>query len=679
MTNGMISILSLHLRGFVSKFPRDMNRAMGPDDWARVKSLFEAASAIPAADREHYLAGATRDTVLRREVEQLLAADLESTDGWADRLAKTIADHVSLRTVGPGQAIGPYRIDEQIGRGGMGVVYRAFDTRLQRPVALKLVDDVTLDATARSSLLREAQCASALNHPHVCTVFDFGEFQGDPYIVMELIDGRPLNGMTRGAGLTPDDALRYGVQIAEALGHAHTCGVVHGDLKTANILITRDQRAKLLDFGVARRLGGDAEAAAQGSSPHGTPVYMAPEVVSGATASERSDVWSCGVVLHELLAGSLPFSGATRAALTTAILDDAPAPLPASVPEGIRLVVAHCLSKQPMDRYRDGSELARALSAARAADGDHKTDDRSVVTAAVSGRHTAVAPAAYALYQRGQGLYWRGTRRDLDAAVQMFDRATTLDPGFAPAHAALAHTCGRIHRYYDRDERWLHRGMAAAQRALALQPQLAEAFAAIALLHYAHEEYEEVIRYAHMALEQKEDCDGAYAILGQALHLLDRPEEAAALADRAIEISGHDYYVYLPYGTVLERLGHLEKANIVNSKLRRVLEWQLGWAPDNARARIVLASTYAKGGRREDALRETEIAVAFDPDDPSNLLNAGCVYSNLGMKAEAIAMVRRAIQNGYWHVDVLQRDPDFDNIRDEPEFQRLLIREESQS
>ena len=648
---------------------------MHPDEWARVKSLFEAAADLPAADRERFLAGATSDPVLRREVQLLLAADAESTGGWADRLSETIADHVSLRALEPGQAIGPYRIEEQIGRGGMGVVYRAYDTRLERPVALKLVDAASLDATARSSLLREAQCASALNHPHVCTVFDFGEFHGDPYIVMEWIDGRPLSGITRGAGLPAETALQYAVQIAEALAHAHACGVVHGDLKSANILITRDQRAKLLDFGVARRLTRETDASPQESSPHGTPVYMSPEVLRGEVASERSDVWSCGVVLHELLTGSLPFAGTTRAALTSAILDQAPAALPPSIQKGVRAVVAHSLSKEPLDRYRDGSELARALSAALAAGADHQADDRSVVTAAVSGRHAAIAPAAYALYQRGQGLYWRGTRRDLDAAVQMFDRATALDAGFALAHAALAHTCGRIHRYYDRDERWLHRGMAAAQRALELQPRLAEAFAAIALLHYAHEEYEEVIRYAYMALEQKEDCDGAYAILGQALHLLDRPEEAAALADRAIEISGHDYYVYLPYGTVLERLGQLEKANAVNAKLRRVLEWQVGWAPDNARARIVLASTYAKSGRREDALRETEIAVAFDPDDPSNLLNAGCVYSNLGMKAEAIAMVRRAIQNGYWHVDILQRDPDFDNIRDEPEFQRLLARD----
>src|SRR5690242_17593427 len=158
---------------------------MHPDEWARVKTLFEAASTMPAGDREQFLARTSGDPAVLAEVRLLLAADAEATDGWVYRLSETVAGHVSLRALEPGQAIGPYRIDEQIGRGGMGVVYRAYDTRLKRSVALKLVDDVTLDATARSSLLREAQCASALNHPHVCTVFDFGEYQGDPYIVME--------------------------------------------------------------------------------------------------------------------------------------------------------------------------------------------------------------------------------------------------------------------------------------------------------------------------------------------------------------------------------------------------------------------------------------------------------------------------------------------------------------
>ena len=648
---------------------------MSPEQWARVKSLFEAASALPAAEHEGFLAGATSDPSLRLEVQLLLAADAEATGGWADRLSESIAGHVSLRAVEPGQAIGPYRIDEQIGRGGMGVVYRAFDTRLQRAVALKLVDDVTLDATARSSLLREAQCASALNHPHVCTVFDFGEFQGDPYIVMEWIDGRSLNAITRVAVLPSDIALRYGIQIAEALAHAHASGVVHGDVKSANVLITRDQRAKLLDFGVARRLNSEGDQAAFGTSPHGTPVYMAPELIKGDGASERSDIWSFGCVLHELLAGSMPFDGSTRSELTSAIRDGAPAPLPATVPKNIRIVVAHCMSKEPLDRYRDGNELLRALTAATAGHSDQHKDDRSAVTAAVSGRHAAVAPEAYALYQRGQGLYLRGTRRDLEAAVQMFDQAATLERHFALAHAALAQACGRIHRYYDRDDKWLQRGMAAAQRALALQPQLAEAFAATALLHYAHEQYEDAVRLAQMALERKEDCDGAYAVLGQALHMLDRLDEAAALTDRAIETSGHDYYVYIPYEGVLRRLGKLEKAKSLTDKFRRVLESHVALAPDNARARILLACMYAQIGRREDALRETEIAVAFDPDDPSNLLNAACAYAMLNLKTEAIAMIRRAIQNGYWHVDVLQRDPDFDNIRDEPEFQRLLVRD----
>ena len=154
--------------------------------------------------------------------------------------------------------------------------------------------------------------------------------------------------------------------------------------------------------------------------------------------------------------------------------------------------------------------------------------------------------------------------------------------------------------------------------------------------------------------------------------MLDRFDEAAAVLDRAIETSGHDYWVCIPYWHVLQLLGQHEKAAKLADKLRRVLEWHVEWAPDNARARILLAGTYADLGRRDDALRETEIAVAFDPEDPSTLLNAACVYAVLGLKAEALDMLGRAVQNGYWHADIPERDPDFASIRDEPEFQRLL-------
>ena len=644
---------------------------MKPDEWARVKELFEAATAVPAGNREGFLADSTSDAALRREVQLLLAAD-ESTDDWITRLSQTIAEHVSVRPVELGQTIGPYRIDELIGRGGMGVVYRAFDTRLERAVALKLVDDVSLDAAARSSLLREAQCASALNHPHICMVFDFGEFQDDPYIVMEWIDGPPLSDAARDGGLPTAMALRYGLQIAEALAHAHAGGVVHGDLKSGNIQMTRDRRAKLVDFGVARRLSREGEHSPRVGSPHGTPGYMAPEVLRGEPASERSDVWSFGCVLQELLSGTLPFSASTRSALRCAILEDAPHPLPSGVPASVRELIARCLSKEPLARYGDGGELARALGSAIAANSAQQADDRSGITAAVSSRHAAIAPEAYALYQRGNGLYRRGTKRDLLAAVQLFDEAVTLQPHFALAYAALAHACGKVHRNCDRDERWFERGNMAAQRALALQPDLPEALAATALLRYAHEEYDAAIPFARMALERKDDCEGAYATLGFALYLTDRFDEAAALADRAIETSGHDYWVYIPYWHVLQLLGQHEKAAKLADKQRRVLEWHVAWAPDNARARILLAASFADVGRRDDALRETEIAIAFDPEDPSILLNAACVNALLGLPTEALDMLRRAVQHGYWHADIVERDPDLASLRDEPEFQRLV-------
>lgn len=268
---------------------------------------------------------------------------------------------------------------------------------------------------------------------------------------------------------------------------------------------------------------------------------------------------------------------------------------------------------------------------------------------------------------------WRGTRRDFEAAVQTFERVARLEPNFALADAGLAYACGRIRRLYDRDEKWQRKGRAAAERALALQPQLPEALVALAYLHYADEQYEDAVRFARMAIERKEDCEGAYHALGVSLNMLDKLDEAAALVDRAVETGGHDYRTFFPFLTILERLGAIEKVALLQDRLRRQLESHVGWVPDNAQARILLGTLYARANRRDEAQRETDIAVAFDPDDPATLLNAACTYAILGFKGEAIALLRRAIQNGYRHVEFLKRDPDLASLRDEPEFQRLLV------
>ncbi len=272
-----------------------------------------------------------------------------------------------------GQQLGHYRIVEKIGAGGMGEVYRAHDEQLDRDVALKVLPAHTLtDETARARLLREARAAAALNHPHICTIHEVGEAGGQAYIAMELVEGKPLSALVPGQGLPVETVLRFGSQIADALAHAHERRIVHRDLKSANVVITPEGRAKVLDFGLAKRISGEELAEAttkslasltQAGALIGTVPYMAPEQLRGQPADARSDVWALGVVLYEMVAGARPFQGQTSFELSSAILNQVPPPLPPAVPTQLRAVIERCLAKEPGQRYQRGSEVRAALEA----------------------------------------------------------------------------------------------------------------------------------------------------------------------------------------------------------------------------------------------------------------------------------------------------------------------------
>lgn len=271
-----------------------------------------------------------------------------------------------------GQLLGHYRVLAQIGEGGMGVVYRAQDELLHRDVAVKVVKKgIALDLSASQSLLQEARASSSLAHPNICTIYDVGETEGELYIVMELIEGRTLGELGHGAPLAPESVLRYGTQIASALARAHDRGIIHRDLKSANIVVTPEGLAKVLDFGLAKKVGaglfaGDARTLAstrEGTSISGTLSYMAPEILRGEAADHRSDLWALGVVLYEAASGRLPFTGRTGFEISTAILREIPEPLEFPVPPGLWAVIQRCLAKDPAQRYQRAGEIQAALEA----------------------------------------------------------------------------------------------------------------------------------------------------------------------------------------------------------------------------------------------------------------------------------------------------------------------------
>jgi serine/threonine protein kinase len=271
-----------------------------------------------------------------------------------------------------GQVLGHYRIVDKIGEGGMGVVYRAYDEVLHRDVAVKIVNkDARLDSSGSPSLLTEARASSSLAHPNICTIHEVGETDGELYIVMELVEGKSLRAMTADAGLPAQSVLRYGAQIASALGRAHDRGIVHRDLKTSNIVVTSDGLVKVLDFGLAKKLGTGifdgttrSFATMQGtSSVSGTLPYMAPEILRGDAGDYRSDLWALGVVLYETASGRLPFEGRTGFEISAAIMRELPAPLGSPVPPGLWAIIQRCLAKEPMQRYQRAGEIQAALEA----------------------------------------------------------------------------------------------------------------------------------------------------------------------------------------------------------------------------------------------------------------------------------------------------------------------------
>jgi len=268
-----------------------------------------------------------------------------------------------------GTTLAHYEIEGRLGEGGSGVVYRGRDLRLDREVAIKvLADALRDDELAWARLLREARLASQLNHPHIAAIYDLGEEDDCAYIVMEYVEGLALSDIIPFGGIPGEQLGRYGAQIGSALAFAHDHGVIHGDLKGSNIIVTPEGDIKLLDFGLGRRIPRNGMAKvtssclplADGGAAAGTLPYLAPEVLRGHPSSRESDVWALGVLLYQMATGELPFNGGTPFELSVEIMVGAPAKL-AQLPEPFRAKLRTCLEKDPNARSIQVGELTSAL------------------------------------------------------------------------------------------------------------------------------------------------------------------------------------------------------------------------------------------------------------------------------------------------------------------------------
>src|SRR5277367_6281758 len=342
------------------------------------------------------------------------------------------------------KVIGPYEVLDQLGSGGMGVVYRARDTRLHREVAVKVLSEAYLGPgtpgqASHERFLREARSASSLNHPNICTVYDVGEQDSKPYLVMELLQGSTLKEALRGNPLPLPEALEFSIQIARGLEEAHEAGIIHRDIKPANIFIVRkqqgSQQAKILDFGLAKRTAsqtvgavsdatsdstGVADTAAGNSltlpgSTVGTVAYMSPEQARGEPLDARSDLFSLGSVIYEMATGKLPFPGTATADVFAALLMRDPDPirkLNPAAPKELERIVNKLLAKDKTQRYQTATQVRTDLEQLAARSGSMRVSASLPESRTGSGKAFPVIPAvagavAIALAVGGF-LWWHG-------------------------------------------------------------------------------------------------------------------------------------------------------------------------------------------------------------------------------------------------------------------------------
>lgn len=351
--------------------------------WHEIERIYHFARELQPEERQAYLESAcSGDETLRREVESLLGQE-ERAAHFLETDEPAVPGKATAGSVPEGEQIGHYLVLEFLQKGGMGEVYKARDTRLDRTVAIKFLPEAcAADRQALGRFQREARAASALNHPRICTIHDVGDYQGRPFFVMELLEGQSLRDRIASAPLSIPALIDLAMQICDALRAAHAKGIVHRDIKPANIFVTANSQIKILDFGLAKLITDPRPPAAtitmgetsttvtsatitRPGSLMGTPKYLSPEQARGEEVDARTDIFSLGVVLYEMATGRPAFRGRTSGELVGAILHDTPvrpSALNPAVPPGLERIISKALAKERTARYQSAEDLLADLT-----------------------------------------------------------------------------------------------------------------------------------------------------------------------------------------------------------------------------------------------------------------------------------------------------------------------------
>ena len=706
----------------------------------------------------------------------------------------------------PARHIGHYELHEKLGSGGTGVVFRATDVRLGRRVAVKFLGrDRMREPAMRQRFIREARIAASLDHPNICTMFEVGETDdGEVFIVMPLYEGETLDRVIARGRVDAATALSTAVQIAGGLAAAHDELLVHCDIKPANVMVVRGI-AKILDFGLARFLSERTVAAIEG-----TPAYMSPEQLRGEPLDQRTDIWSLGVVLYEMLAGNRPFRGRTIDELQRAVTQDNLTPVTTlrdDLPPRIDRVMARALASDPRLRYEriepmladlqdaqadvdtasatlrralsksrssiavlpfedmssdksqmylcDGiaEEILRALSAVpdlyvasrtsafqfknRAADireigtklnVDHvvegsirRSGDRVRISAQLvsvadgyrlwyerfdrdigdifavedeiaeriasalqvgltqrrTGRQPSVTASeahAYELYLQGREFFHQHRRKAYEIAQQLFSQAIAIDPHDARAYAGIADCNSFLRLYYGGSEVALKAADEASAKALALDPDLAEAHAARGLALFVDGKLEDAGRELRKAIELDPQLYEPHYIAGRVAFSQGRIADAAAHFRDACAIAPGAWDSWYVLGMCCRRLGDTDRACNADLACVEAVKQRIRAHPDDTRALTMGAAVLAKVGEPERAADWLARAVQLDSDDSIVLYNAACVYAALGNVDDAFQCLEGSAARGGLARAWLTNDPDLDPLRSDPRFDALVAR-----
>ena len=565
-----------------------------------------------------------------------------------------------------------YRILEQIGAGGMGVVFRAHDERLDRDVALKVLPPGTVaEMDARKRFHKEALTLSKLNHPNIATVHDFDTQEGTDFLVEELIEGLSLDSMLLSGPLAEREIIDLGLQLAEGLAAAHRHGVIHRDLKPGNVRVTPDGRLKILDFGLAIIQRGEVSPTAVTVSVTetralvGTLPYMAPEQLLRQRVDARTDIWATGCILYEMATGRRPFMG-SGPALTEAILHQQPTPigtLNRNSSGALEAIIQKCLEKNPANRYFSVPEMAADLR--RAASGPSAGNrlpsrDYVLLTVAIVSilvgfgirreltqrRNSAVEPppqlvttaptAPHESYLSGLNYLQRWDKEaNLDSAITAFEQAVKADPGFALGFSAMGEAHWAKYRL-DHDARWIDEAEKDCRRAAELNNQLPAVYVTLARVHNGKGQYNLALQEIQQALKLEPlDPDAllseaaVYASMGQA-------DRAESTYKKAAALRPHDWNGYYELGVFYYRQRRYTEAA---AQFKHVLEI----TPDNAMAHATLGGMVQLLGKDAEAEQHLKRSLELQPSYAA-YTNLGALYYRERRWAESVDMTRKALE-----------------------------------